>query len=132
LTELLRQVADRRVRVREVESKTASPFAAALVFSWIGNFLYDDDQPRAERRAQALALDYAQLRELLGDAELRELLDRDAIAEVELLLQRLDPRRAIRDADQVHDALRELGELSRDELAQRCDPDRVDQLDGWL
>ncbi|MFO7564360.1 MAG: crosslink repair DNA glycosylase YcaQ family protein, partial [Enhygromyxa sp.] len=132
LTELLRQVADRRVRVREVESKTASPFAGALVFTWIGSFLYDDDQPRAERRAQALALDYAQLRELLGDAELRELLDRDAIAEVELLLQRLDPRRAIRDIEQVHDALRELGELSRDELAARCDPERSAELEGWL
>src|SRR5690606_22037114 len=91
-----------------------------------------DDQPRAERRAQALALDYSQLRELLGDAELRELLDRDAIAEIELLLQRLDPRRAIRDADQIHDALRELGELSREELGQRCDPERVTELDAWI
>jgi ATP-dependent helicase Lhr and Lhr-like helicase len=132
LTALLREVADRRVRVREVESKTASPFAAALVFRWIGSFLYDDDQPRAERRAQALALDYAQLRELLGDAELRELLDREAIAEVELLLQRLDPRRAIHDVDQVHDALRELGELSREELRQRCDPAATDEFDGWI
>ena len=132
LTELMQQVADRRIRVREVESKSASPYAAALVFTWIGNFLYDDDQPRAERRAQALALDYAQLRELLGDAQLRELLDRDAVAEVELLLQRLDPRRAIRDIDQVHDALRELGELSRDELRARCQAEQHDQLDGWL
>jgi ATP-dependent Lhr-like helicase len=132
LSELLRQVADRRVRVREVDSKTASPFAAALVFTWVGSFLYDDDQPRAERRAQALALDYAQLRELLGDAELRELLDRDAIAEVELQLQRLDPRRAIREIDHVHDALRELGELSREELRQRCDAACVAELDGWI
>ncbi len=132
LTELLRQVGDRRVRVREVESKVASPFASALVFTWVGSFLYDDDQPRAERRAQALALDYSQLRELLGDAELRELLDHDAIAEVELILQRLDPRRAIRAVDQVHDALRELGELSRDELRQRCDPSVVEQLPSWI
>jgi len=132
LRELLTSVADRRIRVREVESKSASPFAAALVFTWVGSFLYDDDQPRAERRAQALALDYAQLRELLGDAELRELLDRDAILEVELLLQRLDPRRAIRDLDQVHDGLRELGELSREELRQRCDPAVISELDGWV
>ncbi|PRQ05340.1 putative ATP-dependent helicase Lhr [Enhygromyxa salina] len=132
LTELLQQVLDRRVRVREVESASASPYAAALVFTWIGNFLYDDDQPRAERRAQALALDYAQLRELLGDAQLRELLDRDALSEVELLIQRLDPRRAIRELDHVHDALRELGELSREELRQRCDPELRGELDGWV
>ncbi|PRQ10128.1 DEAD/DEAH box helicase [Enhygromyxa salina] len=132
LIELLQQVADRRVRVREVQSTSASPYAAALVFTWIGNFLYDDDQPRAERRAQALALDYAQLRELLGDAQLRELLDRDAVDEVELLLQRLDPRRAIRDLDHVHDALRELGELSRDELRERCEVERRGQVDAWV
>lgn len=132
LIELLQQVADRRVRVREVQSTSASPYAASLVFTWIGNFLYDDDQPRAERRAQALALDYAQLRELLGDAQLRELLDRDAVAEVELLLQRLDPRRAIRELDHVHDALRELGELSREQLRARCEADRREQLDAWV
>jgi ATP-dependent Lhr-like helicase len=132
LIELLTQVADRRVRVREVQSTSASPYAAALVFTWIGSFLYDDDQPRAERRAQALALDYAQLRELLGDAQLRELLDRDAVAEVELLLQRLDPRRAIRELDHVHDALRELGELSREQLRERCVPEGRDLLDAWV
>ncbi|NVB39295.1 DEAD/DEAH box helicase [Pseudenhygromyxa sp. WMMC2535] len=120
LTELLRAVAERRIRVREVETRSASPFAASVVFSWVGQFLYDDDQPRAERRAQALALDYAQLRELLGDAELRELLDRDAVDEVERLLQRLDPRRHIRDRHQLHDALRELGALSREEIVARA------------
>ena len=130
LVELLGQVAKRRVRVREVESKSASPFAAALVFHWVGNFIYDADQPRAERRAQALALDYAQLRELLGDAELRELLDGEAVTEVELLLQRLDPRRLLRDADQLHDALRELGDLDRGELrARSAEPE---QVDGWI
>jgi ATP-dependent Lhr-like helicase len=132
LTDLLRQIADRRIRVREVESRSASPYAAALVFSWVGKFLYDDDQPRAERRAQALALDHAQLRELLGDAELRELLDREAIAEVELLLQRLDPRRAIHDLDQLHDALRELGELSRDEVVARVHAELREQAPEWI
>jgi ATP-dependent Lhr-like helicase len=132
LSELLQQIADRRIRVREVESKSASPYAAALVFTWIGSFLYDGDQPQAERRAQALTLDYAQLRELLGDAQLRELLDRDAVHEIDLLLQRLDPRRAIRDLDHVHDALRELGELSRVELHERCELERRGELDGWI
>lgn len=132
LAELMRQISDRRVRVREVQSRTPSPYAAALVFSWVGNFLYDDDQPRAERRAQALSLDYAALRELLGEAELRELLDRDALLEVELLLQRLDPRRAIQDRDALHDALRELGELSRAEIVARVREDLRDEADTWI
>lgn len=136
LTDLLRQIADRRIRVREVESRTPSPFASAVVFTWVGQFLYDQDQPRAERRAQALALDYAQLRELLGDAELRELLDADAIHEVELLLQRLDPRRAIRALDHVHDALRELGDLGLEAIRQRCaeddEPSARALLEEWV
>ena len=63
--------------------QTPSPFAASLLFSYVANFIYDGDAPLAERRAQALAVDQAQLRELLGDAELRELLDADAIDAVE-------------------------------------------------
>ena len=70
-----------------------SPFASALLFGYVANYLYDGDAPLAERRAQALAIDQAQLRELLGDAELRELLDADAIAEVEAQLQQLDDDR---------------------------------------
>ena len=66
-----------------VDSTTPSPFAASLLFGYVANYIYDGDAPLAERRAQALSIDQAQLRELLGEAELRELLDADAIADVE-------------------------------------------------
>ena len=52
--------------------------------------IYDGDAPLAERRAQALSIDHAQLKALLGDAELRDVLDRDAIDDVERELQQLD------------------------------------------
>ena len=68
-------VRSRKIRVVTVDSEKPSPFAASLLFSYVASFLYDGDAPLAERRAQALAVDQAQLRELLGDAELRELLD---------------------------------------------------------
>src|SRR6185312_7070062 len=83
LTELLRQVASREVRVVTVDSRIASPFASSLMFSYVGNFLYDGDAPLAERRAHALSVDPAQLKELLGEAELRELLDPRAIEEID-------------------------------------------------
>ena len=73
----------RKLRVHVVETRKPSPFAASLLFSYVANFLYDGDAPLAERRAQALTIDQDQLRELLGEADLRELLDADAIAEVE-------------------------------------------------
>src|SRR5262249_17699135 len=80
LVDLLRSVASRKIRVATVDARQPSPFAASLLFDYVANFIYDGDAPLAERRAQALSVDAAQLRELLGEAELRELLDPDAIA----------------------------------------------------
>ena len=90
-----------------------SPFAAALLFGYVANYLYDGDAPLAERRAQALSIDQAQLRELLGDAELRDLLDADAIADVEAELQQLHDDRRARTVDGVHDMLLRLGDSGR-------------------
>ena len=120
LGELLRAILDRAVRVVTVDSRTPSPFASSLLFNYVANFIYEGDAPLAERRAQALLVDPAQLRELLGEVELRELLDPDALAELELQLQQLTPARAARHADALHDLLRRLGDLSRDELLARC------------
>ena len=83
LIETLRAIEQRQLRVHVVETRKPSPFASSLLFSYVANFVYDGDAPLAERRAQALTIDQDQLRELLGEADLRELLDADAIAEVE-------------------------------------------------
>ncbi len=87
LVETLGLMERREIRVATVDSTVASPFAAALLFGYVANYLYDGDAPLAERRAQALSIDQAQLRELLGEIELRDLLDADAIADVEAELQ---------------------------------------------
>ena len=106
-----------------VDSTMPSPFASALLFGYVANYIYDGDAPLAERRAQALSIDQAQLRELLGEAELRELLDADALADVERQLQQLDPTHHARSVDGVHDLLLRLGDLTADEVARR-EPDR--------
>ena len=91
LRDLLRRVATRQVDVVEVETPSASPFAASLLFDYVATYMYEDDTPPAERRAQALSLDRELLRELLGSEELRELLDPGAVADVEAQL-RGEPR----------------------------------------
>jgi len=119
LVGLMRDVAERKVRLVEVETELPSPFARSLLFGYIGAFMYEGDAPLAERRAQALSLDSALLAELLGQAELRELIDADALAEVEAELQRLtEPRRAY-DVDSTTDLLRVLGDLSTAEAIER-------------
>jgi ATP-dependent Lhr-like helicase len=119
LVELMRDVQKRRVRFVEVETQQPSPFARSLLFGYIGAFMYEGDAPLAERRAQALSLDSALLAELLGQAELRELIDVDSLTEVEGEVQRLTPERAARDAEGVADLLRVLGDLTTQEAVTR-------------
>ena len=122
LTELMHRVAQRRLRVLEVETATPSPFAASLLFGYVGAFMYEGDSPLAERRAAALSLDSVLLAELLGRVELRELLDPQVIATTTQQLQHLSADRAARDAEGVADLLRLLGPLTETEIAERAPP----------
>jgi ATP-dependent Lhr-like helicase len=119
LTQLMRDVEARKVRLVEVETQTPSPFARSLLFGYIGAFMYEGDAPLAERRAQALSLDSALLAELLGQAELRELIDADALAEVEAEVQLLAEDRRAKDLESTADLLRRLGDLTTDEVLSR-------------
>ena len=87
LQELLRGLHSRKVSLVEVETPTASPFASSLLFDYVATYMYEGDTPNAERRAAALSLDRDLLRELLGQEELRELIDPEALEEVEASLQ---------------------------------------------
>ncbi|WP_345499567.1 ATP-dependent helicase [Nocardia callitridis] len=120
LRELLGKVARRQLRLVEVETATPSPFASAMLFSYVGQFMYDGDSPLAERRAAALSLDSGLLAELLGRVELRELLDTEIIEQIEAELQRRVEERRARDAEGLADLLRLLGPLTEAEAEQRC------------
>jgi ATP-dependent Lhr-like helicase len=119
LIDTLERVARREIRVVDVETTAPSPFAASLLFSYVATFLYDGDAPLAERRAQALTVDHAQLQDLLGDAELRELLDPDVLDALERQLQALDEPHRVRSADALNDLLLRIGDLAADEVAAR-------------
>jgi ATP-dependent Lhr-like helicase len=119
LVGLMRDLSSRKVKLVEVETPAASPFARSLLFGYVGVFLYDGDAPLAERRAQALSLDSALLAELLGATDLRELLDVDAIAQVEAEISRLAEDRHARGPDSVHDLLRAVGDMTTDEALAR-------------
>ncbi|MCG6926522.1 MAG: DEAD/DEAH box helicase [Acidobacteria bacterium] len=136
LVALARRVRRREIRLVTVDTRTPSPFSASLLFGYVANYLYDGDAPLAERRAQALAVDQAQLRELLGETELRELIDRDALAEMELALQCLGEGRRASGPDRLHDLLLRLGDLTLVEVAARVAPgpdgDPTQEARGWL
>ena len=119
LVGLMKDVEARRVRLVEVETQQPSPFARSLLFGYIGAFMYEGDAPLAERRANALSLDSALLAELLGQAELRELIDADALAEVEAEVQLLAEDRRAKDLEGTADLLRRLGDLTTAEAVAR-------------
>ncbi|WP_299540518.1 DEAD/DEAH box helicase [uncultured Streptomyces sp.] len=119
LTELMGDLEARRIRLVEVTTQEPSPFARSLLFGYVAQFLYEGDSPLAERRAAALSLDSHLLAELLGQAELRELLDPEVLAELERELQWLTDDRKIKDVEGVADLLRVLGPLTDAELAER-------------
>jgi ATP-dependent Lhr-like helicase len=119
LKELLGRLHRRELSVVEVETATASPFASSLLFDYVATYMYEGDAPNAERRAAALSLDRDLLRELLGQEELRELLDRGALERMEEQLQRRGELLRAANRDELHDTLRLLGDLSAAEVAER-------------
>ena len=133
LVGLMRSASQRReVGIHDVDTHQPSPYARSLLFGYVAQFVYEGDSPIAERRAAALALDQGLLAELLGRAELRELLDPEVLAEIEATLQRTDPERRARDAEGVADLLRWLGPLTADEVVARSvdGADAAEWLDG--
>jgi len=123
LCEVLGRIRSRGIRLVHVDTPKASPFAQSLMFNWIAAYMYEGDAPLAERRAAALSLDRDLLNSLLGAEELRELLDPEVLASVELELQCVTDGRRARSADELHDVLRRVGHLSHGETAVRAEGD---------
>ncbi len=119
LQELLRALHTREISLVEVETPTASPFASSLLFDYVATYMYEGDTPNAERRAAALSLDRDLLRELLGQEELRELIDPGALERVEQDLQCRSEITRATSRDGLHDVLRRVGDLTAEEVAER-------------
>ena len=130
LAELLRDLHSRKLSLVEVETPTASPFASSLLFDYVATYMYEGDTPNAERRAAALALDRDLLRELLGQEELRDLIDPEALEEVEAQLQHRTEAGRAGDRDALQQVLRNVGDLTEEECAERVDGGLLGRLDA--
>jgi ATP-dependent Lhr-like helicase len=119
LESLLRAIARREISLVEVETPTASPFASSLLFDYVATYMYEGDAPNAERRAAALSLDRELLRELLGQEELRDLIDPGALEALEEDLARRSPALQATSRDELFDVLRTLGDLTASGIRER-------------
>ncbi|HYF94916.1 MAG TPA: DEAD/DEAH box helicase [Symbiobacteriaceae bacterium] len=119
------------IGLQVMETDSPSPFAAAFLMNLVGAYMYEGETPKAERRSALLQMNRDLVKEVLGAESLRELLDPRAIAEVDRRLQRLAPDRQPRNADEVEDLLRWVGDLSLRELVGRgVQPEWLDELKG--
>ncbi len=118
---LMTALAEGTVRLAEARTGAPSPFAAPLIFGYVGEHLYEGDLPHAERRASLLAVDPGLLGELLGGDDVGALLDPAVVREVASALQRTAPGWQARGAEGVADLLRELGPLSAEEVVARLE-----------
>src|ERR1019366_1007209 len=119
LESLLRALERREISLVEVETPTASPFASSLLFDYVATYMYEGDAPNAERRAAALSLDRELLRELLGQEELRELIDAGARGARAAEWARRSPSRRASSREELHDVLRTLGDLTAAAVRER-------------
>lgn len=128
LTQLMADIAARRVRLVDIETTQPSPFARSLMFGYVGEFVYDTDQPLAERRLAALTVDSGVLAELLGREGAQQLLDPDVAASVEAELQALAPDRQARTSEQLWELVRTIGPLTSADCARRS----AENPDHWI
>jgi len=119
LQALLHGLHTREISLVEVETQQASPFASSLLFDYVATYMYEGDTPNAERRAAALSLDRELLRELLGQEELRDLIDPGALCRVEDDLQHRSEMTRATGRDGLHDILRHIGDLTAREVSER-------------
>lgn len=123
LENLLKQIHDTSIAIHSVETTSPSPFARGLVYSFVAAYLYEGDAPSAERKAAVLNLDRALLRDLLGSEDLREFIELEVVELVDEELQFLSEDRLVRNADELHDMLRSLGNLSEHAITERSSND---------
>ncbi len=107
------------IQVEYRHTAMPSPFARSFLLEFTRNYLYNDDTPKAERKAQFLSLNRDLLQNLLGEEALRDLLDAEAIAAAQARRQHLTPGRLARTADELEEILLDLGDLTQEEAEER-------------
>lgn len=125
LREVMDGLASDSIKMSEVRTAAPSPFAAPLVFGYLGEHLYEGDLPHAERQASLLSVDPTLLGELLGTGAVEDMLDTEVVARTVAELQRTADGWKARGAEGVADLLRELGPLTVEEIAARTEGGEV-------
>ena len=111
------------IAVARAATEVPSPFAASLLFDFIAVYMYQYDQPRGDRLSQYLAVNREILGELIDLESVSALVRPEAIAAVERQLQHRAEGTRARSAEELMEILLRIGDLSDEEIAERCEGD---------
>lgn len=100
--EVLRKLGTGEINVIRCRRSSPSPFAQPMMFSMLAEFMYSPDLPRQEQRLSLLGVNRDTLKELLDEADLRELLDPKAVQEVIHEAERAFSRTPWQSDNQLH------------------------------
>jgi ATP-dependent Lhr-like helicase len=109
LRRVLEGLASGEIQVKTIETEIPSPFAHSLLL--LGQYGDVGSIPTRERRSRLMHLHRELLKQILDEETLRNLLDVEAVQEVEDRLQRRDAHRQARNANELARVLLELGDL---------------------
>ena len=119
LVEVLGEIESGVIRMVVAETIVPSTVAASLLSEFMAEAMYEWDQPKLERQIQALSLNRELLAELLDEDLLPNLLRPQAIEAVVSELQHIAEGYKARTPEELAVMLRELGDLSADEVGER-------------
>ncbi|HYE92275.1 MAG TPA: hypothetical protein VEA38_14700, partial [Terriglobales bacterium] len=121
LKRILERIHDGEIRTRHVDTPVPSPFVYPLLLAW--DWAYLDAGHAEERRSDAVAMRKAW-------SVPAGPVDAAIVAAVEAELQKLNPARQARDANEVAALLDELGDLTDEEIAARTAGDAAAMIEA--
>ena len=126
--EIIGGIENGTIGIHRVETETPSPFSAGLLFDFIAVYMYEWDQPKADRLSRYLAVNRELLAEVIDVEAMPGLLRPEAIEQVEQQLQHAAEGYRARSPEEFMEILLRLGDLSREEINARCAGDAHDLI----
>ena len=116
---IIAAIEEGKFTINTVHTEYPSPFAKSMLFDFIAVYMYEWDQPKADKLAQYLAINRELLSEILDIESVKGMLRPEAIEAVEAQLQHTADGYKARSPEELFEVLLQLGDLTTDEIRRR-------------
>lgn len=116
---VITNIVEGNIRIHTVLTEVPSPFAASLLFDFIQVYMYEWDEPKADRMSRYLEINRELLSEIVSLDTIGEMIRPEAIEDVERRLQHVADGYRARSPEELYEILLRVGDLSEDEIRER-------------